>query len=346
MFLNFRNTNFKVLENGFLNITAKICKEGVVEFKGAEVDSDKETVKIFYPYREFANSKFLGDLRKTPVIVGHHDVTVDNSETVVGHVVSDPILEDGAIVVDLLIENKDAIEKIKSKALEDTSLYFRAEFIPEAGEFDKIPFDFQVKNVKLEHIALVPPGQGRMGKDVRVYNSKVNTMEENNSENVEQVTETSPEKDNPVNQEEFNKLKAEYEQLKQKLKSGEDALEQSLSQALLDNEKASEIAQFANMKLEKNLIGAKLHGAVLKNIGVDTEGMDDKQLSAAFSTASVLIKRMKTVKPDEKKKVDDIKVFTNSKPLVDQVDIRNDSDIFGDDALEKKIWQAQPKNAD
>ena len=103
-----------------------------------------------------------------PVTVGHLGViTTANVGAKVGQTRSDCWIEDDRyLVAELQIEDPSAIARIDSGELVDLSAGYRADTVPESGKFLGEAYDARQRNIRYNHVALLPAGHGRAGSDV------------------------------------------------------------------------------------------------------------------------------------------------------------------------------------
>lgn len=164
--------------NGFLHVDlTPITKEQVVHYLGIEIPGWKEhgldPQKEYWGYRpaeeiEKAASTFNG----LPVMLNHHVVTPDApvKDYQVGHTGTDaawssPYLENSLIVTDRM-----GIDGIENGTYRQISAAYRydPDFTP--GVFDGKPYDFVIRNMRGNHVALVK--KGRAGPDVVVADAE------------------------------------------------------------------------------------------------------------------------------------------------------------------------------
>lgn len=273
----------EILDNGFLRIAAKIYKEGVYLFSGDSLQDNRDYVSVYYPFKEFANDSFLSKLEIVPVIIGHHDVNSTNSEEIVGHVIGSPKLSDGSIIVDLLIEDDKNIQKIQQHDVRDVSLLFEGVAIPESGIWEGTRYDYRITDIDVKHIALLPPGHGRMGTDVRLLNSKEDNMEESKDDIAKQY------------QDKINDLIKQVNALKEQNESLQNPknLQSKILEAQEDNNKASVLDDVVHTAIANSgLFGVDLYRASLNALGVGIDGLSDQALKAAFDASVVIAKKL------------------------------------------------------
>lgn len=168
--------------NGFLHIAlTPISKATVNPYLGGEIAGSEEqgwqADKIYYGLRpaeelEKAAKTFNG----LPVLLEHHPIDAENpaKEWVVGSVGTDGKFEQPYLKNSMTITDAQAIQYIEDGTAKEISCSYR--FVPEfkSGEFteadgSKVHYDFIMRDIEGNHVALVP--EGRAGRDVRVADS-------------------------------------------------------------------------------------------------------------------------------------------------------------------------------
>lgn len=170
--------NFKVDADGIMLVKAVILKEGVFDYLESEFvegGSQQKIVPVYIPLKEFT-PEALKSGEGRDVIVGDHDWrTVENAlkdGNTVGNISGTLSLQDGKIVCELLIKDKETIDKILAKELVEISAGYTADFQQEDGSYNGTPYNYRQGNIVFNHVLLLPVGEGRCGSDVRVINKK------------------------------------------------------------------------------------------------------------------------------------------------------------------------------
>ena len=170
--------NFKVDADGIMLVKAVILKEGVFDYLESEFiegGSQQKVVPVYIPLNEFT-PEALKSGEGRDVIVGDHDWrTVENAlkdGNTVGNISGTLELQDGKIVCELLIKDKETIDKILAKELVEISAGYTADFQQEDGSYNGTPYNYRQGNIVFNHVLLLPVGEGRCGSDVRVINKK------------------------------------------------------------------------------------------------------------------------------------------------------------------------------
>lgn len=171
--------NFKIDEDGIMTVKACILKEGVFPYLAGEfienAPNPNEKVEVFIPASEFTEDA-LKSGEGNDVIVGDHIWrTAENSMNdghTVGSIAGILTNQNGKIFCKLRIEDKETVEKVRTKELVEISAGYRADFQQEDGEYNGTPYKYRQGHIVFNHILLLPAGEGRCGSDVKVINKK------------------------------------------------------------------------------------------------------------------------------------------------------------------------------
>lgn len=188
--------NWRIDDDGFLRVTARVIKEGVYPY-AAEESSEKDVrahlpgidpIMQYIPLAEFTEGA-LTSLEGKPVTVplveeGEEWHQWRNPENAlkdfltVGTVAGKPYVDDeGGISCDMLIMDPGAIKAITEeqnpeKKLVEVSAGYMAMLDINAGDFEGVPYHGTQKDLHFNHVLLLPEGMGRCGYDVRIINSR------------------------------------------------------------------------------------------------------------------------------------------------------------------------------
>ena len=180
-------------DNGFLHVAlTPISKATVNPYLGKEIPfSDEhgfEPEKIYYVLRpadelEKAAKTFNG----LPLLLEHHNIDAENpaKEYVVGSVGTDAVFENPYLKNSLTVTDAQAIGYIEDGQAAEISCCYSYEPDFTSGEFtetdgSKVHYDLIMRNIKGNHVALVP--EGRAGHDVKVADSMDAVKYSNNEE--------------------------------------------------------------------------------------------------------------------------------------------------------------------
>lgn len=166
-------------DNGFLHVAlTPISKATVNPYLGSEIPFAEEhgfdPEKIYYALRpadelEKAAKTFNG----LPLLLEHHEINAEKpaKEWVVGSVGTDAVFEAPYLKNSMTVTDAQAIQYIEDGTAKEISCSYR--FTPDftAGEYteadgSKVHYDFIMRDIKGNHVALVP--EGRAGHDVKV----------------------------------------------------------------------------------------------------------------------------------------------------------------------------------
>lgn len=151
---------------GFLRVDGRMSRTGILPYQLG----DGTTVREFRPPEEVFSQQSLDTARAgIPITLGHQGtITADNARTYkIGQTVTDGQPEDGRYLsAKLQIEDPQAIQQIDSGQLQELSAGYQVDIDPTPGVYQGQPYDAIQRNIRLNHVALLPPGQGRSGSQV------------------------------------------------------------------------------------------------------------------------------------------------------------------------------------
>jgi hypothetical protein len=156
-------------KRGFVEVPAFVTRTGVLAYRRADGTLVRE---LRHPDHVFLPES-LATLASAPVCVGHPGaglewVTPDNAHTHEVGVVSSHRREGNYVDATLSVRRADTIRRIDSKELVDVSAAYDADIDPTPGTWEGEPYDQVQTNITYNHVALLPPGTGRAGRDVRL----------------------------------------------------------------------------------------------------------------------------------------------------------------------------------
>lgn len=163
--------------NGYMHVdVSNLTKEQVVPYLGNTIPGYKELgldpEKIYQIYRpgdeiEKAADSFNG----LPLMLDHWDMDAENipKDKVVGSLGTDARYEAPYLKNSLTVTDADAIRAIEDGSYKELSASYACDIDMTGGIFDGKSYDGVMKNIKGNHVALVP--EGRAGHDVKVADS-------------------------------------------------------------------------------------------------------------------------------------------------------------------------------
>lgn len=167
-------------ENGFMRIAiSPFTKEQVAPYYGREIPGweklglDPEKTYMGYrPAEELQKAETIESINGIPVQFRHHPDFSDAPahETRVGAAGTDAEWREPYLMNSLIIYDDKAKDVIKSGFMRELSLAYRYDPEIKEGEWNGKKYDFIMRNIRANHIALVE--EGRAGADVLVYDSK------------------------------------------------------------------------------------------------------------------------------------------------------------------------------
>ena len=166
-------------ENGFLRVASShISKETVNPYYGREIPGWQEhgldPDRIYYGYRAGEElKKAAHSFDGLPLLLGHHveSAADPQKEYRVGSSGTDARWNAPYLDNSLFITDESAIRAVEDGAMREISCayLYDPDFTP--GEFNGTPYDFIMRNIRGNHIALVE--EGRAGPDVVVADEQI-----------------------------------------------------------------------------------------------------------------------------------------------------------------------------
>lgn len=170
-------------ENGFMHVRlTPISKACVNPYLGSEIPEWEEhglkPDEIYYVLRDPEELKKAAEtFNGLPVLLDHHEESAETpaKEYRVGSTGTDAVFDAPYLKNSLSIMDKEAIDLIKSGEMKEISCCYMYDPDFTSGQFEGIPYDLIMRNIRGNHVALVH--EGRAGHDVAVADS-ANTLKE------------------------------------------------------------------------------------------------------------------------------------------------------------------------
>ena len=163
--------------NGYMHVAvSNLTKEQVVPYMGDSIPGYKELGlepdKVYQIYRpadeiEKAAETFNG----LPLMLDHWDMDAENipKDKVVGSLGTDAKWEKPYLTNSLIVTDANAIKAIEDGSYSELSASYACDIDMTGGIFEGKSYDGVMRNIKGNHVALVP--EGRAGHDVKVADS-------------------------------------------------------------------------------------------------------------------------------------------------------------------------------
>jgi hypothetical protein len=151
-------------QQGGARVPASLTRSGIFTYQ----NPDGSTRREYRPPSEVFRSDSLATLSSAPVTEGHVWVTPKNwREVSLGHVADGSVRRDGNLVsAELVIQDEDALERVDCGELCEISLGYRLDYDSTPGVTpDGERYDGVQKNVQINHVALLPLGGARAGRE-------------------------------------------------------------------------------------------------------------------------------------------------------------------------------------
>jgi hypothetical protein len=149
---------------GGARIPAALTRTGVLNY----LNADGSTRRELRPPEEVFRQDSLATLRSATVTEGHAAwITPENYQTHTrGHVAESSVREDGGLVAaELVVQASDSLKRIDTRELTELSAGYTCDFDPTPGEWQGQRYDGVQRNIRYNHVALLPAGTGRAGRE-------------------------------------------------------------------------------------------------------------------------------------------------------------------------------------
>ncbi|MCP3685818.1 MAG: DUF2213 domain-containing protein [bacterium] len=180
-----RATGFKAVidsNTGFLTAPVTLARTGVQIYYGYELglkDRALEKIGVFRPPEEVFHPDSLDSYKNLTVTDDHPENTIDigNVKGLQKGSLSDTKQKDQAHISGIItVTDSNMISKIKSGKKEVSVGYFR-DLIEESGEYQGVNYDFVMRNIRANHVAIVDAGRCgaacKLTLDKKEFNMKV-----------------------------------------------------------------------------------------------------------------------------------------------------------------------------
>ena len=168
-------------DNGFLHVlSSNISKEAVNPYYGREIpgweELGLEPERVYMGYRPGEELRRAAPTtNRLPIQLRHHEESAEHParDTRIGSMGSDGRYAAPYLQNSLVFTDAEGIAEIESGEARELSLgyMYDPDFTP--GTFAGVPYDFVMRNIRANHLALVP--RGRAGRDCMVADADINT---------------------------------------------------------------------------------------------------------------------------------------------------------------------------
>jgi uncharacterized protein len=159
-------TRSVVTDEGYLKVWCRAARTGIQTYTRADGSKTRE----YRPPEEVSNPESLATFGMKPVTWKHPPERVDaaNSQTYrKGFSGSNVRYTDGFVEVALMVEDPETVSRIQANEAQEVSAGYTVDYDPTPGVTpDGHPYDGVQKNIRVNHIAIVP--KGRAGPEVRL----------------------------------------------------------------------------------------------------------------------------------------------------------------------------------
>lgn len=169
----YKPTHREYTDEGFLRVPGRVAKTGTQQYLRRELGLDGDpnaVVTVYRPPEEVFSAGSLATYNAADITVYHPKQLVNSKtfkDTTSGVVASKGRQDGDFVVCDLLIKDADAIKQVES-GLAELSAGYTAEYVEEKGvTADGVEYDFVQRDIRINHVALVPTA--RAGRQARIF---------------------------------------------------------------------------------------------------------------------------------------------------------------------------------
>lgn len=169
---------WEITSAGALRCRARVLAVGVMDYRDEELGELADGSGqggMLVTLDSLSEPRALRSLEGAPVVSDQHTwITEPGAQAalIVGHVAGTPSVEAPYLYADLVITDKAAIDKIKTRQLSEVSAAYDAEGAAERGQYDGRAYVGRQQQLRYNHVALLPAGAARGGPDVRILNTQ------------------------------------------------------------------------------------------------------------------------------------------------------------------------------
>ncbi|NIV93802.1 DUF2213 domain-containing protein [candidate division KSB1 bacterium] len=292
----------KKTPEGFLKVPARVARTGVqdydsfYDFEDGELPDEMDRkpgkiVRLLRPENQVFSDQTMASVVNKPITDGHPSESVNAAnvrDLQVGFSKENVKRDDNAIAVDLLIQAKDAIEKIEKDGVNQISLGYATDVVWDSGIDDEFgPYDGIQTAIEVNHIALVRAG--RAGPEIRLSDSENKRQKEKNKMATRMIDGITIEVTDQAG-EAIDKLTSELTDTRAELETVKTELVDSKKETeSVKGELDAEKAKVLNTEKLDELVNARL--AVIDKARklapkIETKGLSDTEIRKAAIEAT------------------------------------------------------------
>lgn len=160
-----QNLKFERTEQGGMRAQGALTRVGLFRYRRKD-----GSIRVEYrPAEEVFNPESIASLEDAPITDMHPDEMVNGEnfqELSVGHV-RDVKPEGDLLVSSVVVQAKKVVDQIPEKR-RDFSCGYSLDYDPTPGTYKGERYDGVQRKIRYNHVAILPPGGGRAGSDVRL----------------------------------------------------------------------------------------------------------------------------------------------------------------------------------
>jgi uncharacterized protein len=164
-FARFATSKIQRTPQGGMRLDARVTRVGIFPYKR----QDGTIVRELRPADEVFKADSLATLADATVTVFHPSKLVDPTsyrQDSVGHVSGSARVDGDFVAAVLVVQDSKAVEDIAAGRLRETSCGYTCTVDKTAGIYKGERYDQVQRNIRYNHVAVIPRGTGRAGPDV------------------------------------------------------------------------------------------------------------------------------------------------------------------------------------
>ena len=207
---------------GFLKIPARFTRTGIFTYMNADGTQTRE----YRPADEVFNAHSLSTYSNAPLTELHPQQTTSDAQVTpknfkglsAGWVGSEVKQDNDFVAGEVTVADSGAIDSVNAGRLKELSVGYRCQIEHTPGEINGQKYDSIQRNIIVNHVALLPAGQGRAGPDCALRLDASDAFLNSVHEMGDDVEAKTPEKNATVAE-----LTARIDALEKELKAKDDA---------------------------------------------------------------------------------------------------------------------------
>ena len=171
-----QSAHWEQTDEGFLRCPVRVLRSCVMPYALSELEDappgSPDPIMMLVDMDSMTSPDSLRSLEGVPIVTwGHSWATLEAAKLVSkGNVAGSPRVNGPYLETDILATDAQAVQDIIDRKIGEVSAAYTAKAVFEPGVLDGVPYDARQTNIRYNHIAIIPEGEGRAGVEVRILN--------------------------------------------------------------------------------------------------------------------------------------------------------------------------------